>query len=216
MATKLFLRNTRTAGVVGGANPIYYDMDITAGAASDTDVVDTVASGTQIQWTDASATDIPVQWISGRLTKAFTLTTCDISIWAHESDMGANAGGRFRLFKRTTNGTETEIAGGPFDDGIEFTVTTPTEMTWIGNVTDTLFGEDDRILLKVYLINVGTMGGPFTCTITFNAADAATGDSFLNLNENVTFKEDQPNNLNNYKHASSVSAGIISITEKIR
>lgn len=189
MATKLFLRNTTTNGIDGGGTVIYYDMVTTAGAASDTDVVDSVASGTEIQWTQETVSDIEVQWVSGRApVGGFTLTTTDISIWAQESAMTVNAGGRYRVFKRTLAGVETEVLGGPFDDGVEFG-TAATEMLWTGDVTDTVFIEDDRILLKIYITNAPTLTmGAGTCTLTFNAADAATGDSFFNIAETVVFK----------------------------
>lgn len=183
MATKLFLRSTQTNGI--GAT--YFDMVVAAGAGSTTAVVDTDGS-TEKQWTQTSGGTL-IQWISGRApVGGFTLTTTDISIWAHESATAANAGGRYRVFIRTAAGVETEIGGGPFDDGVEFAKTTPTEMLWTGNTTDQAFAENDRILLKLYITNVGVMGSRQTCTLTYNAADAATGDSFFNIAETVTFK----------------------------
>jgi hypothetical protein len=110
-----------------------------------------------------------------------------MSIWAHESGTSANAGGSYRVFRWQPDGSETELGAGPFSDGVEFTKTTPTEMTWAGNFTDTAFSAGDRILLKVYITNVGTMGGSQTCTMTYDNADAATGDSFLNINETLSF-----------------------------
>jgi hypothetical protein len=193
MATKLFLRNTSTNPITDSGDTILYDMITTAGSASDTAVVDTAASGTEIQWTKDTTADQSVAWISGRVPAGgFTLTTTDISIWAHESNMNANCGGRYRVFRYQTGGTVTELGGGPFNDGVEFTVTTPTEMLWAGNVTDQAFSEDDRILLRVYITNVGTMASGHTCTLTFNAADAATGDSFFNIAETVSFKAEDP------------------------
>jgi hypothetical protein len=159
------------------------------GSSADTVVTNTTASGTEIQATK-TAGGSTVAWISGRVpTGGFTLTAVDISLWELESNMSANIGGRFRLFKRTSGGTITELAGGPFDDGTEM-ATSNQEDTWTGNPTDTAFAEDDRIILRYYLTNILTMGGSFTGTMTFNAADAATGDSFLNLAETVVFKSD--------------------------
>lgn len=184
MATKLYLRNTTTNGISG-----YYDMLTTAGAAADTGVVNTAASGTEIQWTKTAGGTV-MAWISGRApVGGFTLTTSDISIWASESHMNANCGGRYRLFIRTAAGVETEIGGGPFDDGVELAVTDAIEHLWTGNPTDQAFAENDRLVVKLYITNIGTMGSGYTCTVTFNAADAATGDSFLNIAETVTFKE---------------------------
>lgn len=185
MATKLFLRNTTNNGISN-----YYDMVDTAGSASATCVVNTAASGTEIQFTQ-TAGGATAAWISGRAPAGgFTLTTTDISAWLNESHMLANCGGRYRVFIRTAAGVETEIGGGPFDDGVEFG-TSATEMLWTGNVTDQAFSEDDRILLKLYITNIGTMAGTYTCTLTFNAADAATGDSFFNIAETVAFKAEE-------------------------
>jgi len=159
------------------------------GSSADTVVTNTVASGTEIQATK-TAGGSTVAWISGRVPAGgFTLTAVDISLWQVESNMNANIGGRFRLFKRTAAGTITELGGGPFDDGSEMG-TSNTEDTWTGNPTDTAFSEDDRIILRYYLTNILTMGGSFTGTMTFNAAAGATGDSFLNLAETVAFKSD--------------------------
>ena len=183
MATKLFLRSTQTNGI--GAT--YFDMVTTAGAGSTTAVVTTTAAGTEIQWTQ-SAGGAELLFVSGRTPSGgFTLTTTDISAWFHESGTGVNAGGAFRIFKRTDAGVETELAGGLYSDGVEFTKTTPTEMLWTGNPTDTAFAENDRILLKIKAANVGVMGAG-TATLTYNAADAATGDSFFNIAETVAFK----------------------------
>lgn len=194
MATKLVLRNTTTNSITDTGDGVLYDMLVDDfGAASDTDVVATAASGTEIQWT-ATSGGATVAWISGRTPAGgFTLTTTDISIWLHESNMNANIGGRFRVFKRTAAGSVSELGGGPFNDGVELTVGTPTEMLWAGNVTDTAFAEDDRVLLRVYITNVGTMAAGFTGTLTFNAADTTTGDSFFNIAETVAFKAEPVN-----------------------
>lgn len=188
--TKLFLRSSQN-NAIGAA---YFDMLAVAGSGTVTGVTTTVASGTEIQWTQ-TAGGTELLFVSGRApVGGFTLTTTDISIWAHESGTGVNAGGAYRLFKRTLAGVETELLGGLYSDGVEFTKTTPTEMTWVGNPTDTVFLEDDRILLKIKAVNVGTMGAG-TVTLTYNGADAATGDSFLNIAETVTFKAEDPTDI---------------------
>lgn len=184
--TKLFLRSTQTNGI--GAT--YFDMLAAAGASAATAVVGLTAGGTDIQWTQTDGGTV-IQWVSGRVPAGgFTLTTTDISTWVEESNANDNAGGRYRVFIRTAAGVETELGGGPFDDGIEFSKPPGAEMTWAGDVTDQAFAENDRILLKVYATNVGTMTAG-TATITYNAADAATGDSFFNIAETVTFKAEE-------------------------
>jgi hypothetical protein len=187
VATKLFLRNTQTHGLTPAGDATWYDMLTTAGSSADTAVVNTTASGTEIQFTK-TAGGSTIAWISGRVPSGgFTLTATDVDAWLHESNGQANIGGRYRVFKRTGAGVITELAGGPFNDGAE-PGTSAASMTWVGNVTDTAFAEDDRILVRFYITNVGTMGGNRTATLTFNAANAATGDSFFNINETVAFK----------------------------
>ena len=194
MASKLFLRNTQDASpnvdlAVIGVDTVYDMLKDTPGAAADTAVVNTVASGTEILLTK-TAGGSTIGWVTGRVpVGGFTLTTTDISAWWKESNMNANAGGRFRVYRYTPGApaTLTELGGGPFNDGVEFS-TADAEMLWAGNVTDQAFVEDERIVLKQFITNVGTMGGGFTCTHTFNSADATTGDSFFNLAETVVFK----------------------------
>jgi hypothetical protein len=65
MATKLFLRNTTANGITDTGDGILYDMLVTAGGASDTAVVNTAASGTEIQFTDAAGGST-IAFISGR------------------------------------------------------------------------------------------------------------------------------------------------------
>jgi hypothetical protein len=60
----------------------------------------------------------------------------------------------------------------------------------VGNNTDQAFAENDRILIRAYITNIGTMGSGRTCTLTFNGADASTGDSFFNIAETVSFKSE--------------------------
>ena len=115
----LALRNTQNAkpnvdlSVIGTDD--VYDMLATFGAASDTLVVNTQASGTEILFTK-TAGGSSVAFVSGRVPAGgFTLTSTFLSAWLHESNMNANCGGRFRLFKYTPGApaTLTEIGGGP-------------------------------------------------------------------------------------------------------
>jgi hypothetical protein len=183
MATKLFIRDSTNLALSS-----YRNMITTAGSASTTGVVDTAASGTDIQWTK-TAGGAALAWISGRVPAGgVTISgTMTFSIWAHESNMNANAGGRVHVYNYS-GGSETEMTGSPFNDGVEFG-TAAAEMTWTGTATGNNFlAENDRIVVKYYITNVGTMASGHTCTLTYDAADAATGDSFFQINENVTFK----------------------------
>lgn len=180
--TRLYLRNTQRNGI----GSTYYDLDIVAGNAVDTAVVNTELNGTEVQFTKTAGGAI-AQFISGAApVGGFTLTSTDISLWLSQSSLLNNAGGRYRIFKRTAAGVETDITGTPFDNGIEATAS-DAEYMWLGNVTDTVFAEDDRVLLKVYVTNIGVMAMG-TVTLTFNAATETLGDSFLNVYPKTTFK----------------------------
>lgn len=184
MPTTLNLLASQNNGI--GAN--YFDMTTDVAASLTIFTVNTAASGTEIQWTQ-SAGGAVAQWVSGRVPAGgFTLTSATISISATESNMNANCGGRCRLFKRTAAGVETELGGGPFNDGVEFG-TSPGLFAWVCNVTDTAFAEDDRIVLKVYITNVGTMAAGHTCDLRFNNSTGV----FLELAETVTFKAEAQN-----------------------
>lgn len=187
MATKLFLRNTTNNGITDTGDGIVYDMVTTAGASIDTAVVNAVASGGNIQWTD-TAGGSTIAFISGRVPAGgLSLTTSNISIWARESAMTVNAGGRVVLSRYEPGPTITDIQSA--SDGVEFG-TADAEMTWALASAATTFNENDRLLIRVQISPVGTMGSG-TCTLSFNAADAATGDSFYNIDETVTFKAEE-------------------------
>jgi hypothetical protein len=51
------------------------------------------------------------------------------------------------------------------------------------------FREDDRMVLRCYVTNNGTMGGGATCTLTYDLnAITGTGASYLGVNGAFTFK----------------------------
>ena len=182
LRTDLYLRNTTTNGI----GSTYYDMVPTAGASADTAITASTAGGTEIQLTKTSGGAL-VNFVSGRSpVGGFTLTSVDVALWAREDNVLTNVGGRLRLFERTPGGTETEIGGGPFDDGVEFT-TTDALYTWTANVTDTVIAEDNRIVAKLYLTNIGTMAAG-DATITFNASGGPVGGSYISIFPAVAFK----------------------------
>lgn len=187
MATKLFLRDT-TDNAIG----VFKDALTTIGSDSFSKacIVDTAASGTQIQWTQTAGGTV-AEWISGRVpTGGFTLSgTMTFSIWARESSMNANIGARARVFKRTDAGVETEIGGGPWNDDVEFG-TSGVEIVWTGTPTSTAFAENDRIIVRYYITNIGTMASGHTGTLNYDSP-AAGADSFFQINETVAFKGEE-------------------------
>ncbi len=210
MATKLFLRDTVATAV---STDSYY-MSTSAGTSTAQMVVVSTTSTAGQQWTTSTGTGV-IRFVTGPANTAFTLTLTDISIWAGESNMSANNGGGYQVFKISTSGVETAVGGGRFDDGVEFSQPGPAEMTWAGNVTDTAFSTGQRVAVKIYTVPVGTGAAGFTCTLTYNGADAATGDSFLNLNETVTFGQDAQNFTSGPHTATATGTGsrVLAVSE---
>jgi hypothetical protein len=210
MATKLYLRNTTTNGVTDTGDAVVYDLSLTAGAAVDTDTVGLTNGGTNIQWTQTNGGN-SVAWISPIIRTAFTITTSDFSGWFAESNLNDNAGGRLRVYKYTPGvPTITELGGSPFDDGVEWTGS-DAEYTWVADMTDTAFAVGDRILIRLFATNVGSMTVG-TATFKFNAADAATGDSFFNVNETIVFTTTSSSSSSSTKSTSSSSSSSSSVS----
>lgn len=185
MSTALFLRNTATSGIGS-----FLDLLSSAGASSVNAVVNTAASGTNIQWTAAAGGSV-VEWISGRAPSGgFTLSgAVSIKLNANESNTAANAGGRLRLYKRTSAGVETELSGSPSDKGAEFTASLAA-ITWSFTPSSGMsFAEDDRLIVRFFITNAGgTMAGSRTATMRYNNTSGNTGDTSITLTETVAFK----------------------------
>lgn len=174
---KLYLRNTTANGIsIGGV--ACYDLLTIAGSSADTAVVNTTASGTEIQFTKTAGGSVAA-FITGRApVGGWTITASEVALWLKESASTVNAGLRYRLFKYS-GGTETEIGGSPFNRNAEFNTANSLE-TLAGNVTDTALAEDDRLLLRIYAVNVGTMAVG-TATLRFNGVAAPLTSSISAL-----------------------------------
>jgi hypothetical protein len=194
MATILYMRNTQDNGI--GAT--YFDASTTIGASLATGVVNTTASGTDILWSQTAGGSV-LQWVSGKLSAGFTLAgLVTIKLWAFESATAANVGGRVRLYhKNGTTGVETVLGGAPWDDGVEMGTTNPpaAALAWTFTPTSTAFSTGDRLVVKFYITNVGTMGGARTATVRYNNSAAGQGDTSVTLTENVTFNENRTGSL---------------------
>ena len=186
MATSLFL----TAGVTNGIGT-FFDVATSAGASTSTGIVNTAASGTNIQWTRTAGGTV-LEWISGGVPAAgWTFAgSATMKAWGLESANQANAGFRLRLYKRAfATGTITEITGSPWDKGTEFT-TSNVAYSWTFTPTSTAFVENDRLVIRLFITNIGTMGGSQTCTVSYGNSTANSADSNLAITETVAFKSE--------------------------
>lgn len=194
----------------------FYDLDqaINTGSAS-TGVVNTVASGGEIQWTRTAGGTL-LEWISARIgapgwlvdaVNLFgTANTGNFgperapTLYAQESNAAANVATRLKLFRRKPDGTETLVMTWVYTLGeMSSTSAQPQVMgTTVGaaratvtlnNVT--MFAEDDRIVLRAYIgpFAALTMGGPYTATLTYDGITAnSTGDCFVSIFDSPEFK----------------------------
>jgi hypothetical protein len=153
MATTLYLRDSTTnqlssvGTVVGGSEGqtggvAYRDALTTRGGASTTAVVNSTASGTNIQWTKTAGGAL-IEWISGYTPAGgFTLSgLVTVRVRGLESSMNNNVGLRIRLYKRKVNGDEDSL--GPFDDGVELG-TADAAQDWTFTPSAMVFAEYDR------------------------------------------------------------------------
>lgn len=189
MATTLYLR-ADDANIYNTSNTTQYEfLSTSRGATLTGATVATAASGTDIIWTETSGGRV-LAWISPPVsnTQSITASTVTFNIWAIESNMNANAGGRARLYRwSANNATETLIAG-PADDGVEFG-TTVGAMNWTTTATATTLLKGDRIVARYYITGVGTMASGHTCTMGYNGTTAgANGDSYVVLTDNLVFQ----------------------------
>jgi hypothetical protein len=166
----------------------FLDTSATATAAPATGVVATTAGGTNIQWTATSGGSV-LEWITLRSPVGGWTLSGQITavINAFESDAAANAAWRIRLYKRTAAGAETELTGSPWDDVAELP-TTNTQLSKLFTPTSMSFAEDDRLVIRMFITNTGTMAAGHTATITYNGNADQVANSRIALFETVPWK----------------------------
>lgn len=129
-------------------------------------------------------------WMSPPVAAAFTLSgTVTVNLWMSESSMNANVDPRVRVYRCDKDGVVlATVADGT--DGLELPVTTRALVTWTLTPTSTAFAVGERIAVRVFGDDAGTMGLGFTFNLGYDGSTAAAdGDSFVQLNENVTFAQ---------------------------
>lgn len=173
--TVLVARRTNTIGI--GA---FLDLLPTYGVtANTTGVTNTTAGGTEIQMTTTAGGAV-LEWISPRLQTAWMVDApahVGLIVTAFESAATVNATSRAKVFRRQPDGTETELWRG--DASAEYGLTL-TFITAIFNltanivVTPTAVQEDDRIVVRVYVIPFGGTMGAGTVTVGYDNPFSST------------------------------------------
>lgn len=186
-STQLFLKNPLSSW-----NSTYGYASLTRSVlAFGTSVTNTTASGTLIQWTKTGG-GTALKWISPPVGVAFTLSgNITVNAWAKEAAAGNNAGIRMDVAKYSGGSEGAAFGTASFGSPTELT-TTILAKNWTITPSSTAFAIGDRIVFTGYVINVGTMGsGTPGVTIDYSGpTNAADGDTYATLTENVTFQSE--------------------------
>lgn len=190
--TVLSLRRTTATGI-GAFMDLLPTFDTIAFASA---VVNSVPSGTEVVWTK-TAGGITAEWLSPRFKSQWDLppsggldgkAMMGCTIAAKESALTVNGQTRLRAFIRRSDGTETLIWYSDPMNGIELTTTMANSVATAGNFyAQTVAGEDDRLVVRCYLVNVGTMGSG-TATLGYDGPISTTGTSQVTGNDMPDFK----------------------------
>jgi hypothetical protein len=186
---KLWLRRTTTIGI-----STFMDLlPVLGSTANTTAVVNTAAGGTEIQWTKTAGGAL-AHWITKRFKYGWSVddvNSFDSRILALESNASANVTLRLKIFKRKPDGTEVLVATKNDGAGTELPVTVSARTGVMTSVTPMTVEEDDRLILRAYAANAGTMGGGFTATINYDSnVDSGSGNSSITIFESAEFKEE--------------------------
>lgn len=186
----LVARRTATIGI--GA---FKDLLLTYGVtAYTTGVTTTTAGGTEIPMTTTAGGAV-LEWISPRLLTAWMVDApahVGLYVGAFESAATVNATSRAKVFRRQPDGTETELWRG--DASAEYGVTfgfVTAIYTLTANivVTPTAVQEDDRIVVRVYVINFGGTMAAGTVTVGYdNPADLTSPNIKVTIRDAPFFK----------------------------
>lgn len=176
---KLYLRRTTTIGIAS-----FMDLLNAKGTSTfTTAVVNTAAGGTKIQWTKTAGGAV-AEWITNRFKYGWSIdSNTYINAFSRnttvESSASANAALLIEFSRRQPDGTETLVLS--YASNVELPTTAGSQPIATSNGTFTLanvtnFDEDDRMVLRVYLIPAPgqTMGGGFTATMQYDSNTADT------------------------------------------
>lgn len=162
-----------------------YDIDFASNLSSASNfTTTTTAGGTEIQATD-SAGGNAIQWITPKIIEQVTITTMNVYFRSYESGTGVNASIRARLYKVGTDNSITELGGSPFDFGTELGTSAAGKLITC-NITDTTFNIGERILVRAYFYNIGTMGSGSAYVQIHNSVSFY---NYLLINEDVKFAD---------------------------
>jgi hypothetical protein len=131
----------------------------------------------------------PAEWISEPLSGDFTISgTVTANLWAAETSMNDNIAVNFVIEKIDgANGTLTQIVKSARIT--EEALTTPIAANFTATPTSTACKRGDRLRIRIYFDDAGTMASPGPARFYYDRSTASTaGDSWIQFTENLTFE----------------------------
>jgi hypothetical protein len=131
----------------------------------------------------------PAEWISEPLSGDFTISgTVTANLWAAETSMNDNVAVNFVIEKIDgANGTLTQIVKSARIT--EEALTTPIAANFTATPTSTACKRGDRLRIRIYFDDAGTMASPGPARFYYDRSTASTaGDSWIQFTENLTFE----------------------------
>jgi hypothetical protein len=158
-----------------------------------TSVTNTTAAGDNIAATE-TAGGAALKWITKPFLEdvAFAAVPWVYNIWAKESDAAANASVGFTVHEYTASEQASFLDQ---NHATELTTSIARVVDASSNATATTVEAGNRLVVKLEVVAVGTMGGSQTVTIDYDGPTAgADGDTFVMCNETIRTNERQLKN----------------------
>lgn len=204
MATQLFLRDTNhvLCGRNGGPNlrgttGAWQTLTVATtrgGGVVASQATATVAGATAgVEVNHRTAPNARLDWLSDPLSADFTISgTVTLNIWSSESSMNANVAINVQIDR--INGNDGVVTSVLTTARVtEVAITTRAANNFTATPTSTNFLRGDRIRIRVFGDDAGTMGSGFTFDMSYNGTTAAAdGDSYVTFTENLTFESTEP------------------------
>ncbi len=188
---RIYLSND--ASDVSGYKVAYVDMRSPNTTALTLSTTTTTGSGDDIQCT-ATAGGTALKWITAPFGSAKTLVTqVFCNLWCKETSAAANCGPSIELYPYSAS---TEGSVFLDDDALQTEITTSfAAVRWMTvAATTTDFAVGDRLVIKVYVSNVGLTMGAVTGGFLFDydgPTDNADGDSWIDIQEDFRVNKKQ-------------------------
>ena len=169
---------------VTGYSQAYVDMKSPNTTTLTNSATATTASGTSIQAT-ATTGGTALKWITAPIGAAVTLVTqVFVNIWAKESNAANNCTVSIQLFPYSA-AAEGSVFLTDTSYATELTTSYVAQRYTTAAATSQAFAVGDRLVIKLFIINVGTMGAAASgALIDYDApTEGVDGDTFIDIQE---------------------------------